>query len=133
MSPEALLLSLLLCPQSNFSLFPISKSYLLTQRLKLVRINILPNPLHIIPVRDNAMLEWIPDLEQTPQFLRPVADEDVAFQTACEDARVFGPADEGGEEAFGQVFAGVACADGAAAVVDYDGRVVEVGHGLRWV
>ena len=42
---------------------------------------------------------------------------------------MFGSADEGGEEAFGQVFAGVACADGAAAVVDYDGRVVEVGHG----
>jgi hypothetical protein len=41
---------------------------------------------------------------------------------------VFGSADEGGEEAFGQVFAGVACADGAAAVVDYDGRVVKVGH-----
>ena len=85
MSPEVLLM---LSLSSSFVLesnpLPKSrKSYLLTQSLELIRVNILPNPLHIIPVRDNAMFERIPDLQQTPQFLRSVADEDVAFQTAC--------------------------------------------------
>ena len=44
---------------------------------------------------------------------------------------MFRPPDERWEVAFGQVFARVAGADGAAAVVDYYGRVVEVGHG--WI
>ena len=109
----------------------IAKSYLLTQRLQLIRINILPNPLHIIPIRDNAMLQRVFDLQQSPQLLRPVANERVALEASGQHARVFGSADEGREVAFGQVLAGVACADGAAAVVDYYGCVVEVGHGLE--
>lgn len=44
---------------------------------------------------------------------------------------MFRPPDVGREEAFGQVLACVAGADGAGAVVDYDGCVVEVGHGLE--
>jgi len=106
-------------------------SYLLTQRLQLIRINILPNPLHIIPIRHNAMLQRIFNLQQPPQLLRPIPNERVAFEASSQHARVFGSADEGREVAFGQVLAGVACADGAAAVVDYYGCVVEVGHGLE--
>lgn len=46
---------------------------------------------------------------------------------------MFGAADEGGEETFGEVFAGEAGADGAAAVIDYDGGVVEgFGHCCEW-
>jgi len=74
------------------------------------------------------MFQRIPDLQQTPKLLRSVSDKNVALQAACEYAWVFRSADEGGEVTFWQVFAGVACTDGAAAVVDYNGRVVEVGH-----
>ena len=77
------------------------------------------------------MLQRIFNLQQSPQLLRPVANERVALEAACQHARVFGSADEGREVAFGQVLAGVACADGAAAVVDYYGCVVKVGHGLE--
>lgn len=77
------------------------------------------------------MLQRIPNLQQPSKLLRPVANKRVAFQTTSEDARMLRSADERREETFGQVFAGVASANGAAAVVDYDGSVVEVGHGGR--
>lgn len=75
------------------------------------------------------MFKRVANLQQPPQLLRPVSNESVAFQTTSEHAGVLGSADERREEAFGEVLAGVASANGAAAVVDYDGGVVEVGHG----
>lgn len=77
------------------------------------------------------MLQRVFDLQQSPQLLRPVANERVALEAPGQHARVFRSANEGREVAFGQVFAGVACADGTAAVVDYYGCIVEVGHGFE--
>lgn len=76
------------------------------------------------------MLERIPDLQQPAQLLRLLPDEDVALERAGQHARVLGPPDEAREEAFGRVLAREARADGAAAVVEHDWRVVQrVGHG----
>lgn len=104
-------------------------THLLAQDFQLIRINMLPNPLHILPIRHNPMLQRIPQLQQSPQLLCPVANKRVPLQSSCQHPCVFWAADVGGEEAFGEVFAGVARADGAGAVVDYYGGIVEVGHG----
>lgn len=78
------------------------------------------------------MLERVVDLQQASQLLGARAHEDVAFERSGQDARVLGAADEGGEVQGGGVGAGEACAQGAGAVVDHEGRVVQgVGHCVR--
>lgn len=110
-----------------------SLTHLFAQRLELLGIDVLPYALHIVPVGDNAVLERIADLEQPPQLLRSLADEDVSLQSSSEHAQVFRPPDKRREEAFGSIFTREPGSDGAAAVVEDNGRVVQcVAHCGCW-
>jgi hypothetical protein len=106
-------------------------AYLLTQRLQLVSINVLPDPLHILPIRHDPMLEWVLYLQQPPQLLRSVPNERISLQPSRQHPQMLRSADEGREVALGQILSSISSSDGAAAVVDDDGRVVKVGHGIR--
>ncbi len=107
--------------------------YLLTQRLQLIRIDILPYPLHILPIRHYPMLQRIFDLQQPSQFLRSVSDERIPLQSSCQYPQMLRPPHEGREVAFRQILTSVSGSNGTAAVVDDDGGVVEVGHGVRLI
>lgn len=60
-----------------------------------------------------------------------IANEEVSLQTTSQHSSMFRSSNEGGEEAARRVFTSIARSDGAAAVVDYDGGVVKIGH-LVW-
>lgn len=93
--------------------------------LEALAVDVLPDLLHVVPVGDDAVLERVADLQQTAQlgggFL---ADEDLPFEGAGQDAQMLGPADEGGEVALGQIVTGESCPYGPRPVVEHDGRVV---------
>ena len=61
-------------------------TYLLTRSLQPLRIDKLPDPLHIIPIRHDAVLERIPDLQQSSQLLRPLPNEHIPLQCTREHA-----------------------------------------------
>ena len=71
------------------------KAYLFRQYLELVRIYMLPNRLHIVPILHDAMFHGIRNSQQTSEFLGASSDESVAFGGAGHDAEVLGPADTG--------------------------------------
>ena len=75
--------------------------YIFAQRLELLRVDVLPYPLHIIPVGDDAVFQRVSDLEQTAQLLRLLTYEDVAFQGAGQHSEMLRSADERGKVAFG--------------------------------
>jgi len=128
--------------------------YLLRQSLQLLRVNITPNLLHIVPIGDNPMFQRIPYLQQSSQFLRLCPDEDIPIDCPRHNTRVFrtantmisvfrgthkGDTHKGGllgwEEGFGDFFAGVACFDHSRAIVeDHRGEhIVHFGSGLGGV
>jgi hypothetical protein len=106
----------------------VGTTHVLAQRLQPLGVHVLPDALHVVPVRHDAVRERVADLEQAAGLaLRARADEDVALERARHGAHVLGPPDVGGEEALGHVLAGEAGARGAAAVVEDDGRIGEAG------
>jgi len=110
----------------------LSDTNLFAERFQPFIIDIAPDLLHVVPVRHDAVLKWIPDLEQPSELRRRLlADEDLALECAGQDAQVFWAADERGEVAFWHVVAREPGPDGARPVVEHDGRVVQrLGHGV---
>lgn len=101
-------------------------THLFAEGLEPLSVHVLPDLLHVIPVRDDAVLKRVPDLQQTPELRRRLLpDKDLALERAGQDTQVLGTADERGEVALWQVVAREAGADGAGAIVQDDGRVVQ--------
>lgn len=99
-------------------------THIFADSLQAFRVDILPYPLHVIPVCDDAVLQGIIDLEQPPILLRLRSDEQIPLQCACHCPYMFRTANVGREEAFGYVFACESGSDGATAVVDDYGGIV---------
>lgn len=59
--------------------------YLFGHGLEFVRVDKLPDFLHVVPILDNTVFNRILDLEQAAQFLGPLADKQVAFNCSCHD------------------------------------------------
>lgn len=99
---------------------------LLAQHLEALLVDVAPDPFHLVPVRHDAVLQRVVDLEQAAQVRgRARANEQVALERARQHAQVLGPAHKGREVAFRKVFAREARADGARAIVNDHGDVVE--------
>ena len=95
--------------------------------LQLVCVYILPYPLHVLPVCDNAVLQRVVDLEEAPILLCLRADENITLERARHCPYVFRPANKRGKVAFRRVLPCKARANGAAAIIEHDGRIVESG------
>lgn len=127
---QGLAISLIPGVQNSWHLKKDSQPHLLTQRLQTLIVHISPDLLHVVPVRDNAVLQGVPDLQQPPELRRGLLpDEDLTLQCASEYSEVLGPSHEGREVAFWQVVASEAGSYRAGPVVQDYGRVVQgFGH-----
>lgn len=102
------------------------QSHLLTQRLQPLVVDVSPDLLHVVPVRDNAVLQGVPNLQQAPELCcRLLPNEHLALQRACEDSEMLGPSHEGREVAFWQVVASEAGSYRAGPIVQHYWRVVQ--------
>lgn len=64
--------------------------YLFGESLKLLRVNILPDPFHIIPVRDNTMRYRVSNLEETAKLFCTMTDECIALHGPSHDSVMLG-------------------------------------------
>ena len=104
-------------------------SYLFAQGLQFLLVHKVPYPLHIIPICHNAMLQWVSDFEQAPQFLCPFPNKHVSLKSPGQDPHVLWSADERRKVTFGRIFTGKTSSYGTAAVVKDDGSIMECfGH-----
>lgn len=102
-------------------------THILAHSLQLLRVDVLPYPLHIVPVCDYAVLQRVVNLEQAPVLLCLRPNEDVALQRAGHGPHMFWPPYKRWEEAFWYVLSCETSSDGAAAVVQHNGRIVKPG------
>jgi hypothetical protein len=67
--------------------------YLFGRALELVRIQVLPNFLHVIPSLHDAVFHWILDGQQPSQLLRslPNVSRGSVLSQSSHDGNVFGP------------------------------------------
>ena len=79
-----------------------SAPHLLAERAQLLRINPVPYALHVVPVRHDAVFHGVLDLQQTPEFLRFPAYENVPLEGARHDADVLRPPDAGDGDGGGE-------------------------------
>ena len=98
---------------------------LFAERLQLVlAVDVLPDPLHVVPVRHDAVLHRITDGQKPAVFLGFGSDEEVAFEGSGHDPGVFRSADEVRKVAFRNLVSGESGLDDAGPVVD-DDRLVD--------
>ena len=93
----------------------------------------LPDLFHVIPIRDNAVLQRIPNFQQPSVLFGPSPNKYIPFQSTCENSGMFRPADEGREEAFGRVLASEASSNRTTAIIEHYGRIVEGFRHDIWV
>lgn len=67
--------------------------YLLGQGLELVRVDVLPDTLHVVPVLHDAVFDRVLDLQKTAKFLSLPANEYVALDCSCHNPDVLWASD----------------------------------------
>lgn len=103
------------------------ETHVLAHCLQFLCVDILPYPLHVVPVRNYAVLQWIVDLQQPSQLLCPRSDEDVTLQSSSKSSDMLGTADVGRKIALGQILACKARSDCSTSIVEHNGCVEESG------
>lgn len=100
-------------------------THIFANSLQSFLIDILPYSLHVVPVCDYAVLQWVIDLEQAPILLCLWPYEYISLQRSCHCPHMLWSPHVGREVAFRYVFACESRPDRAAAVVDDYRRIVE--------
>merc|ERR1719205_62206 len=101
---------------------------LLGGNTELVEEGVVPDLLHVVPVGDDAMLNWVLQGKDTPLGLGLVSDIGVLLTHTHHDTLVAGTSNNGGEHSPGGVVSGEAGLAHAGAVVDDKSRNVFVTH-----
>mmetsp|Transcript_43516 Transcript_43516/g.110202 ORF Transcript_43516/g.110202 Transcript_43516/m.110202 type:complete len:416 (-) Transcript_43516:4-1251(-) len=95
---------------------------------QLVVEGVVPDLLHVVPVRHDAVLDGVLQGEHAALALCLVADVAVLLVHAHHDARHLGPADDGGEDCTRRIVSSEAALHHAAAVVADNRRNLIVSH-----
>ena len=91
---------------------------------KLYVESVVPDLLHIIPVLDDTVLNWVRDLENTSLLLSLVSEILVLALNTDENVEVLGSSDDGGEDASGGIFTRETGLDDTGAVIDNENLIV---------
>jgi hypothetical protein len=85
---------------------------------------VVPDLLHIIPVLDDTVLNWVRDLENTSLLLSLVSEILVLALNTDENVEVLGSSNDGGEDASGGIFTRETGLDDTGAVIDNENLIV---------
>merc|ERR1712079_499262 len=102
---------------------------LLGGNAELIVEGVMPDLLHVIPVGDDSMLDWVLQSENTSLALSLIADIGVLLSHTDHDTLVAGTAHDGGEDSAGSVISGEPGLAHAGAIVNDQSGGVLVTHG----
>mmetsp|Transcript_94634 Transcript_94634/g.289492 ORF Transcript_94634/g.289492 Transcript_94634/m.289492 type:complete len:291 (-) Transcript_94634:9-881(-) len=104
---------------------------LLRRNSELVVERMMPDLLHVVPIRHDAVLNRVLQGQDASLTLRFIANIRVLLVHANHDAWHLRAAHDGGEHSARRVVAGKTALDHAAAIVAHDGRDLLVTHGCQ--
>lgn len=95
---------------------------------KFVIETVVPNSLHIVPVLNDSMLNWIAQLQNTLLGLRFLPDIELFVAHSHNPILVFWSPDNGGKRCFGCIVSRNACLTHARPIVNDHGSIDALAH-----